>query len=78
MNRWTWPDSGIISIALPEDDLYVIKARSVEAETADPHRLYDSCVHLHAASADPSGHSRELVFSSGQVDACQLANQCQT
>ena len=25
-NRWTWPDSESISMALPEDDLYVIKA----------------------------------------------------
>ena len=25
-NHWTWPDSGSISMALPEDDLYVIKA----------------------------------------------------
>ena len=25
-NRWTWPDSETISMALPEDDLYVIKA----------------------------------------------------
>jgi hypothetical protein len=25
-NRWTWPDSGSISMALPEDDLYAIKA----------------------------------------------------
>jgi hypothetical protein len=25
-NHWTWPDSESISMALPEDDLYVIKA----------------------------------------------------
>ena len=25
-NRWTWPDTGSISMALPEDDLYAIKA----------------------------------------------------
>ena len=25
-NRWTWADSGSISMALPDDDLYAIKA----------------------------------------------------
>jgi hypothetical protein len=26
-NRWTWPDTGTsVSMALPEDDLYVMKA----------------------------------------------------
>ena len=25
-NRWTWPDSGSITMALPEDDLHAIKA----------------------------------------------------
>jgi len=25
-NRWTWPDSENVSMALPEDDLYAIRA----------------------------------------------------